>query len=573
MSHCSRPEGGSLIIRRLEIERFRGIRSLTWEPQGRFVCLLGPGDSTKSTILDAIELALSPKWNIQFDDSDFYDAETNEPIKITVTIGALPDDIISDAKYGLEARGWGPDGQIHDEPSDDDELVLSVRLRVEPTLEQSWTVVNDRNPDGKAIGAKDRERIGCTRVGSYVDRHLSWGKGTILTKLTDDPDNVGGILAQAARAARSAFDPSSLPRLGDAATKAQQAGERLGVAARSGYIPHLDVQATSIGVGGLALHDGAIPVRVAGLGSTRLLAMALQLQAAKAGCLTLIDEVETALEPHRLRRLLRALREGAGPVMLTTHCRLVLEELAAETLHVVRNVGGQVIVQAVPADLQPVVRKCSEAFLAKKVLVCEGMTELGLCRALDDWWSKAGDSFGLLGVGLANGGGSDAPNHVVAMRRLGYPTALLGDSDRPIQPTQEEMEREGATVLLWADGLALEDRLTRDLPWSGVAAMVDLAIEEWCGESVRGAVASRLNLLPTDLDGLPETWNQVVDEARLRDAISDAAKTARNRNGWFKRVELAEQLGSIVVSHWSAIEGTDLRSKIESLRMWVLADG
>ena len=58
-------------IRRLGISRFRGIRQLVWEPRGPFVCLLGPGDSTKTTILDAIELVLAPRWSVQFDDSDF----------------------------------------------------------------------------------------------------------------------------------------------------------------------------------------------------------------------------------------------------------------------------------------------------------------------------------------------------------------------------------------------------------------------------------------------------------------------------------------------------------------------
>jgi ABC-type branched-subunit amino acid transport system ATPase component len=568
----------AMIIRRLEVERFRGIKSLTWDPVGKFVCLLGPGDSTKSTILDAIELALSPRWNIPFDDNDFYEADTKQPIKITVTVGDLPDDIISDAKHGLDTRVWGSDGQIHDEPSyekctDGDELVLAVQLRVEPTLEQSWIVVNDRNPDGRPISAKDREKIGCTRVGNYVERHLSWGKGTVLTKLTDEPDNVSGILAEAARAARGALDPLSLPRLGSAATKAQTAGEKLGVAARSGYVPHLDVQATAVGVGGLALHDGAIPVRVSGLGSRRLLAMAMQLEVAKANCLTLIDEVETALEPHRLRRLLRALRsDTAGPVLVTTHCRLVLEELPAGTLHIVRNAGGQTVVKAVAADLQPVVRSCAEAFLAKKVLFCEGRTELGLCRALDDWWSSTEESFGLLGVSLADGGGSDAPSRAMAMQRLGYATALLGDSDRPIQPTQGELESEGAAVFLWADGLALEERLAQDLPWEGVAAMVELAIEEWGDASVRGAVASRLEGVPADLQGEPATWNLALSEEPLRAAIAGAAKTGNQKRGWFKRVDLAERLGKIVVGQWAAIEGTDLRSKIEAVRTWTRAD-
>jgi len=44
-------------IRHIKIERFRGIRELDWRVGGEFVCLVGPEDSTKTTILDAVESA------------------------------------------------------------------------------------------------------------------------------------------------------------------------------------------------------------------------------------------------------------------------------------------------------------------------------------------------------------------------------------------------------------------------------------------------------------------------------------------------------------------------------------
>ena len=50
-------------IRHISIKNFRGIKELDWKVTGDFVCLIGPGDSTKSTILDAIECALYPRWN------------------------------------------------------------------------------------------------------------------------------------------------------------------------------------------------------------------------------------------------------------------------------------------------------------------------------------------------------------------------------------------------------------------------------------------------------------------------------------------------------------------------------
>ena len=169
-------------IRHLAIERFRGIRSLDWRPQRDFVCLLGPGDSTKTTILDAIELALSPRWNLTLGDNDFYETQTNAPILIQLTVGDLPKALTSDAKHGLEARGWCEPAGIRDEPEDGDELVLTIELRVDASHEQRWSVVNDRKPEGKHITARDREKIGCTRAGAYVQRDLSWVSLVLTTR-------------------------------------------------------------------------------------------------------------------------------------------------------------------------------------------------------------------------------------------------------------------------------------------------------------------------------------------------------------------------------------------------------
>ena len=41
-------------IRHLAIRRFRGIRELDWSVRGQMICLIGQGDSTKSTILNAL---------------------------------------------------------------------------------------------------------------------------------------------------------------------------------------------------------------------------------------------------------------------------------------------------------------------------------------------------------------------------------------------------------------------------------------------------------------------------------------------------------------------------------------
>ncbi len=563
-------------LRQVEISRFRGIRRLSWTVWGDIVCLLGPGDSTKTTILDAIELALSPRWNVQFDDTDFYEVKTDQPIEIEVTLGDLTDEFKSEARYGYLARGWAADGTLHDEPLDDDELVLTIRLRVDSSLEPSWAVMNSRNPDGKSISAADRDKLGCARLGEYLDRQFSWGRGSLLTKLTGEADSLAAILAEAGRAARGALadlDKAALPSLFEAADKAKKAGAQFGVARKSLYRPHLDVQA--VGVGGLSLHDGEVPLRRAGLGTRRLLAVAVQWEIAKAGGVTLIDEIEYGLEPHRVRQLLRVLRDATPKkqqVIMTTHAPVALQELSASDLRIVRSLAGETQVLRVDQELQPIVQKASEAFLARKVLVCEGKTELGLCRRLDQFWATSNASFAFLGIALAHGEGTRAPAVAKAFAELGYAVTLLGDSDQPLSPDKAALESAGATVILWDGAVALEQRLALDLPWSGVASMVSLAIEFFGEESVRDAVAGRLKVAASTLSGTPENWPALGhQEGDLRVAVGIAAK--EHKPGWFKRVDRAHRLGDIVVEHLNAIPDTDLHKKIDMLRVWVQANG
>ena len=82
-------------IRVLEIENFRAIKKLRWLPGSGVNCLIGPGDSGKSTILDAIDQCLGARRSLSFTDADFHAIAFDQPIRISVTIGALDDPLES----------------------------------------------------------------------------------------------------------------------------------------------------------------------------------------------------------------------------------------------------------------------------------------------------------------------------------------------------------------------------------------------------------------------------------------------------------------------------------------------
>jgi putative ATP-dependent endonuclease of the OLD family len=77
------------LIRVLEIENFRAVKGLRWLPGAGVNCLIGPGDSGKSTILDAIDYCLGARRSVAFTDADFHELGVDHPIRIAVMLGAL----------------------------------------------------------------------------------------------------------------------------------------------------------------------------------------------------------------------------------------------------------------------------------------------------------------------------------------------------------------------------------------------------------------------------------------------------------------------------------------------------
>ena len=78
--------------RRLWIQNFRGIKELDWKlpTDQRLVALVGPGDSGKSTILDAVHFLLGDRWNVPFADTDFFGGDVEKPISIRALVMDIP---------------------------------------------------------------------------------------------------------------------------------------------------------------------------------------------------------------------------------------------------------------------------------------------------------------------------------------------------------------------------------------------------------------------------------------------------------------------------------------------------
>jgi putative ATP-dependent endonuclease of OLD family len=158
-------------IRKVLIRNYRGIQVADWTlPGNRFVCLVGPGDSTKTTLLDVIGLVLSPRWNAQFTDADFHGCQFDKPIVLRVVIGDLPLRMLRDDAYGFELSGLSPSGDLVHDPQDGAEPCVIIQLKVTGSLEPEWTVIRPGAEDeGTLIRASGREAFGLFRVDERID--------------------------------------------------------------------------------------------------------------------------------------------------------------------------------------------------------------------------------------------------------------------------------------------------------------------------------------------------------------------------------------------------------------------
>jgi hypothetical protein len=237
-----------------------------------------------------------------------------------------------------------------------------------------------------------------------------------------------------------------------------------------------------------AAAEEASVVSVMGWESTRLLVAGLQRCAAEKASLILIDEVEHGLEPHRILRFLATLgaKENAPlQVLMTTHSPVVIRELGGDQLFIVRRINDSHVVEAVGVadEIQGTIRLFPEALLAHSTLVCEGASEVGLVRGLDQYHAGHDkQSMTACNVGTIDGG-SNTFKRALALRKLGYHVAVLRDSDVDLgaeaQAAESEFKKVGGQVFMWREGEALEDEMFLSLSDDAVDKLLDKAQVSW----------------------------------------------------------------------------------------------
>lgn len=571
-------------IRTIEIRNFRGIKGLKWHPQAGLNCLIGSGDSGKSTILDAIDICLGARRTFQFTDADFHGLVVSEPISITLTLGDLAPELKSIEGYGLYLRGFdATKRELEDEPGAGLETVLSLNLRVESDLEPVWSLLSDRSAAAgqtRNLSWSDRVVLSPVRIGALSDHNLSWRRGSILNRLSDETADASTALLAAAREARKSFGVDADKKLGTALGIVTTVARELGIDVGASAKAELEAHSVSMTAGTISLHDeSGVPLRRLGTGSTRLMISGLQQKSATESSILLVDELEHGLEPHRIIRFLDNLgaKRKYSPlqVFLTSHSPVAVRELSVEQLSIVRKSDGahDVVWVGQHPDLQGTLRVYPEAFLARSVVVCEGASEVGLLRGIDQHRAAAGKpSMHAHGTCLVDAGGyTKIMPRAQAFQQMGFNVATFRDDDyRPDAGEETAFEALGGKIFKWRTDRKLEVELFESLPVSAVKILVERSLDDRSEQEIDSQLRSYSKNAVT-FARVEEELGQGELSREARNALGCAAGgNKEGKKAWFKTVGEMEEIGRDVI--WSNLDGCDKEFKdvVIALRRWCI---
>jgi hypothetical protein len=199
-------------------------------------------------------------------------------------------------------------------------------------------------------------------------------------------------------------------------------------------------------------------------------------------------------------------------------------------------------------------------------VVCEGGSEIGLMRGLDQHFTAIGEiSLAACGATLVNGNGDETFGRANALQSLGYRVAILRDSDKPAPaPAEATFIAGGGRVFAWGGGRALEQELFAALPDGPASKLLDLAIET----KERALVEAHIKTISNGT----KTLNDLETEA-LIDGLSPESRTllgnAAARFGWLKTITTMEIAGRTIVGPAYGDADASLTGIMDGVLEWV----
>ncbi|HEY5339190.1 MAG TPA: AAA family ATPase [Rhizomicrobium sp.] len=543
-------------IRRLSIERFRGIKSLTWYPESSVNIILGGGDVGKTTLLDAVALLFSPVNSISLSDTDYHARNIAAGFAIEAIVSLSPGSGIGGLFKPSWPWGWnGKDASvpnIEDSGAAAGDPVYRLRVRGTEDLELVYEIVQ---PDGSldSFPVALRRSIGLVRLSGddRNDRDLRLVQGSALDRLLTDKSLRSRMASELAKSdIRNELNDAGKKALEDLdeAFAARSLPDGLDLAITGGQGPSI---ASLVGL--TAKRDGTtLPLASWGAGTRRLAALAIAERNQGEAPITIVDEVERGLEPYRQRMLMEKLEAGRSQTFVTTHSP---SAIAASSQATIWYVDGSGAIGALNAEQIARHRKIDpEAFLARLAIAGEGITEVGFITRLLE--RAFGTGLEQHGIRVTDGGGHEKTLGLLeALAAGGLSFGGFVDDENKHPERWARLGTKLDKLLFRWPAQCTESNVIAAIPDDELEALIDDPDGVKAGTR-RRHLALRLGIDDKDFASLKaasgESLRAVIIEA-ARGVVPTGKEAEKNEykshaSAWFKSLDGGRELADKVIS-------------------------
>jgi putative ATP-dependent endonuclease of OLD family len=560
----------------IKIENFRKLKTFEYRfsKESNITCLIGRGDSGKSTLLEAISLVLSPSWNVSFTDTDFTDLDVSNPIRIEVIVYDLPESLKNLEGAGFCSLFLNPETLNEEDPDDNSLTSLRIICTVSSDLEPKWTMANSSNEF--PISASNRSKLNVYLLSDYFDKYFSWNKGTPLAALLkkelikEKTESESDGIIDIFRTVKQQIDEYKFDKFEAIQKHFLKNANRYG-ASLSEVKTTIDWKDLHYNEGRLSLHEDKIPFRLKGKGTKKILSIALQLSLIENSGIILIDEIEQGLEPDRVRQLVSILKkELNSQIIITTHSSNVVVELDCNDLY--RMKGNTLYNLPKDGKNQSLARTNPEAFFSNHIIVAEGATEIGLLRAVNEQLMSQGINYSSKSIGIVDGKGSSMINYCGALLDAGYNVCLICDNDRDEDITSKKLLTErGALIIQSEQGFCIEQQIFKDVSWSSINELFEYGRKEKVLKILRNRqfLDADNNLVSDTLEIRSILGRIAGGKEDEEDQTGSTEGKLKKLDSWFKNISHGEVLGTLIFKDQNNFQKNYLGEMFSQLSNWI----
>lgn len=437
-------------LARLRIQNFRGIKEATLFFPDRVV-LVGDNNVGKSTVFEAIDLALGPdrlSRHPKIDEHDFhlgdYVTPAEQPrkeIRVEAVVTALNEE--QQNQFGDEIEWWNTTiNAFQDAPVegiDSPEVLASIRVTFvgcydpeDDDFAGDTYFARSLEDGGTPFPFTKKQKQFCgflyLRSLRTASRALSLEHGSLLDIILRIKE-IRPQMWEKTIGELNKFTIAADPEIGiSGVLKSIDTALKKYVPREWGVSPHLKVSNLTrenlrkVISAFIATGEGthAAPFYRQGTGTLNMLVLAMLSQIAedKQNVIFAMEEPETAIPPYAQKRIVHEVRKLSSQSIFSSHSPYILEEFGVEDISVLMRGEDGILKQAginLPASVKPKryrqefrTRFC-EALLSRRVMVAEGATEAATipaaARRLSELDPATYSSFEALGISTLDAGG------------------------------------------------------------------------------------------------------------------------------------------------------------------------